>query len=102
MDVRHARTHRGMFRVAALSAALMGVYGPLAYADSTLDLSDGESHSIPSVALPDTSPYSYIDVRNGSSLDATGLTFDSTRGGQQGALTAMGGSIDIRNSSFTL
>src|SRR3546814_5058079 len=101
MNMQHARSNRVAFRIATLSGALLGVYGS-AYAQTTLNLNDGGNYSIPSTGLPDASPYSYVDVRSGSSLDATCLIFNSTRGGQQGALTAMGGSINIRNSLFTV
>src|SRR3546814_7222184 len=101
MKMEHARSNRVAVRIATLSAALLGVYGS-AYAQTTLNLNDGGNYSIPSTGLPDASPYSYVDVRSGSSLDATGLIFNSTRGGQQGALTAMGGRVNIRNSLFTV
>src|SRR3546814_1498090 len=78
MNMQHARSNRVAFRIATLSAALLGVYGS-AYAQTTLNLNDGGNYSIPSTGLPDASPYSYVDVRSGSSLDATGLIFNSTR-----------------------
>ncbi|WP_178372325.1 autotransporter outer membrane beta-barrel domain-containing protein [Pollutimonas bauzanensis] len=82
------------FRVATLTAALLGIYGTV-QAQTALVLDDGQAHTIPSPALPDQSPYSYIGVTNGSSLSVTGVGVEGGVGADTGGrLEIDGGSIE--------
>lgn len=87
-------------RISVLTAALLGVYGVAGAAPGFPDLHDGQHHEIPGPDYAGTE-YSRIIVRDGSSLDASGLTIDGAVSGKQGAIRVLFGStVNISDSTI--
>ncbi len=91
MDMQHARSNRRMFRIATLSAALLGVYGTAYSADPTIIVTSTQDIG--------SGPYSGVTVNSGGVATGTGTTV--TGGLYDLNLVQAGGSLNLTDAIIT-
>lgn len=91
MSMQHTRSNRRMFRVAALSTALLGVYGTAYSADPTVTVTGTQDIG--------SGPYSGVVVNGGGVATGTGTTV--TGGLYELNLVKAGGSLALTNAVIT-
>ncbi|UYO95202.1 autotransporter outer membrane beta-barrel domain-containing protein [Pollutimonas sp. M17] len=91
MGIRHVRSNRGAFRIAALSTALLGVYGTAYSADPTVTVTGTQDIG--------AGPYSGVIVNGGGVATGTGTTVAG--GLYELNQVKAGGSLTLTNASIT-